>query len=140
MTVIFSRNHQRRRPRLPPSFMLMRRGFVRCNFIGHHGWDGQESINQPRSFCRHVHLHMMSCLSVLMLTWCAGKFEILTRDGCSMPATRCHKVSLVYMQCMRVSQIIVRSSALQEFTLYNALSLGSQVKMSFSIEPLCPKL
>ncbi len=43
----------------------------------------------PQSLCHHVHLHMMSCLSVLMLTVSTGKFEISTRDGCSISATRC---------------------------------------------------
>ncbi len=41
-TVIFSRNHQPRRPRLPPFVMLM-------PFIGYHRWNGRESTNQPRS-------------------------------------------------------------------------------------------
>ncbi len=58
-TVIFSRNHQPRRPRLLPHFMLMPCRFIRCNFIGHHGWNGWESTDQPRSFCYHVHLHMI---------------------------------------------------------------------------------
>ncbi len=59
---------QLRRTRLPPFSMLMPLGFVRRNFIGHHGWNGSESTNEPRSFCHHLHLRMMSCLSVLMLT------------------------------------------------------------------------
>ncbi len=27
-------------------FELVLHGFVRCNFIGHHGWNGRESTNQ----------------------------------------------------------------------------------------------
>ncbi len=104
-TVIFSRNHQQRRPRLLPSFMLMRCRFVRRNFIGHHRWNGRESTNQPLSFYCHVHLCIMSCLSVLMLTWCAGKFEILTSDGRSTPATSCqhHTVSGLDAMSARIS-------------------------------------
>ncbi len=52
-TNIFSRNHQLRR-RLPPSFRLIRRRFVRRNFIGHHGWNGRESTNQLRQHISHI--------------------------------------------------------------------------------------
>ncbi len=58
-TIIFIRNHQLRR-RLLPSFMLMRRGFVRCNFIGYHGWNGQGSTNQLWQHISHVeHLYFL---------------------------------------------------------------------------------
>ncbi len=50
---LFSRNHQLR-GRLPPSFMLVRRGFVRRNFIGHHGWNGRESTNQLQQHISHI--------------------------------------------------------------------------------------
>ncbi len=107
--------------------MLMRRRFVRCNFIGHHRWNGRKSSNQLRSFCRHVNFHMTSCLSVLIQTgWrpmrlCAIYWLIFL---CSWPemGTQClpHGVStlrsLVEISCQLVSQVIVRSSALQEFT------------------------
>ncbi len=63
--VIFSRNHQPRRTRLPPCFMLMQRGFVRCNFIGHHVWNGQESTNQLR---QHIS-HMKPCICCFIV-WC----------------------------------------------------------------------
>ncbi len=51
-TIIFSRNHQLRK--LPPSFMLMRRRFVRSNFIGHDWWNGRELTNQLRQHISHI--------------------------------------------------------------------------------------
>ncbi len=57
-TIIFSRKHQLRK-RLLPYFMLMQRGFVRRNFIGHHRWNGRESTNQLRQHISHAN----SCIS-----------------------------------------------------------------------------
>ncbi len=54
----------------------------------------------PQSFCRHVHLRMMSCLSVLMLTMSLGKFEFLARNGRSISATRCQHLMVVDLDGM----------------------------------------
>ncbi len=62
ITVIFSRNHQLR-TRLAPSFMLMRRRFVRCNYIGHQGWNVWESTNQLQ---QHIS-HMKPCISCFIV-------------------------------------------------------------------------
>ncbi len=64
-TVIFSRNHQPRRTRLPPSFMLMWWGFVRHNFIGHHRWNGWELTNQLRQ-----HISDMKPCICCFIVWC----------------------------------------------------------------------
>ncbi len=65
ITVIFSRNHQQRRMRLPSYFMLMWRRFVRRNFIGHHRWNGWESTNQ---LWQHIS-HMKPCICCFIV-WC----------------------------------------------------------------------
>ncbi len=97
----FSRNHQPRRPRLPPFFMLIPHRFVRRNFIGHHGWNGRESTNQSRSFCRHVYLRMTSCLSVLMQIWppmrlCAIYWLIVL---CSWPKMGAQRKPTIWNNC-----------------------------------------
>ncbi len=58
--ITFSRNHQLRK-RLPPSFKLMRHGFVRRNFIGPDGWNGRESTNQLRQHISQRKLSSISC-------------------------------------------------------------------------------
>ncbi len=74
-TVILSRNHQLRR-RLPPSFMLMWHRFVRCNFIGHDGWNGQESTNQLRQHISHVN-SCISCFIDYSYTISHGYYSVL---------------------------------------------------------------
>ncbi len=53
-----------RKTRLPPSLKILR-GFVRCNVIGHHGWNGRESTNQLR---QHI-IHMESVHVFLVLSF-----------------------------------------------------------------------
>ncbi len=103
-TVIFSRNHQPRRPRLPPFFMLMPHGFVRCNFIGHHGWNGWESTNQPPSalacdvmpFCVDANMTTSEVVCHLLIN-CP---LFLTRDGRSTSATRCQQLMVSGLETM----------------------------------------
>ncbi len=82
-TIIFSRNHQLRR-RLPLYFMLMRRRFVRCNFIGHHGWNGRESANQLWQHISHIKTlyflsHQPLMHNLLRLLPCFGYFKHFSR-------------------------------------------------------------
>ncbi len=63
MKVNVSRNHHlswEALGRLPPYLKEMLRGFVRCNFIDHHGWNGRESTNQLQQHISHMKL---SCIS-----------------------------------------------------------------------------
>ncbi len=65
---IVSRNHQRSRENNNATiFELVLRGFVRRNFIGHHGWNGQESTNQLRqhiSDMEYVHVFLVLSFGV----------------------------------------------------------------------------
>ncbi len=103
-TKIFTRNNQLW-TRLVPSFLIIRRGFVRCNFIGHQGWNGRESTNQIRQYISHIdtlyilfHCLLIHNFSRLLLGFGLFKhFSLLSpaRDGIFvfLPSSRMSRVS-----------------------------------------------
>ncbi len=108
-TVIFSRNHLPKRPRLHPFFMLIPHRFVKRNFIGHHGreWPG---INQSAAIflppCALAYDVMPICVDANMTTGevvhhLLINFPLfLTIDGRSMSATRCQHLTVTGRHAM----------------------------------------
>ncbi len=111
-TVLFSRNHQPRRPKIATIVYVNAMQVCKMQFY----WSSQIEwlgINQSATiFLPHVHLHMTSFLSVLMQTWppvrlCAIYWLIFL---CSWPEMGAQRLpqgvstlrSLVDMQCQLV--------------------------------------
>ncbi len=119
-TVIFSINHQPKRTRLPPSFMLMRHRFVRRNFIGHHGWNGQESTNQ---LWQHIS-HMKPCISCFII-WCRS--ALCWND---VPNIELYDRVLKFLGVSTTPQPVLKKK--------NSLDLDQSQKSSFELQIIDP--
>ncbi len=116
MRVIFSRNHQPKRPRLLPFFMLMPRGFVRRNFIDHHGWNGQESATIFLPPCALAYDVMSFCVDANITTGEFVRHLLITLNVC-------HKVSAPYSLWSRCDVCTFLRSLLEAWLFKSSLSI-----------------